>query len=86
MDPEVTTPSPLWLMVTIWGWEEWSLKGISLRFRRMWVMSSHTPGMAVNSCCTPLIRTLVTAAPWMLLSSTRRREWPQVVAKPRSKG
>ena len=62
------------------------LNGISFRFRRICVMSSHTPGSVVNSCCTPLMRTLVTAAPWMLLSSTRRRAWPQVVAKPRSNG
>ena len=27
MEPEVTTPSPLWLMVTIWGWLVWSLNG-----------------------------------------------------------
>ena len=49
-------------------------------------MSSQTPGRVVNSCMTPLMRTLVTAAPWMLLSSTRRTLCPTVVAKPRSKG
>jgi hypothetical protein len=86
MAAEVTVPSPLAEMVTVWGSGLCSLNGTSLRFRRTWVMSSQTPGRVVNSCMTPLMRTLVTAAPWMLLSSTRRRLCPTVVAKPRSKG
>ena len=52
----------------------------------MSVTSSRTPGMVVNSCCTPSMRTEVTAAPSSEDSSTRRRLLPKVCPKPRSRG
>ena len=52
----------------------------------MSVASSTTPVMDWNSCSTPSMRTAVTAAPSMELSSVRRRALPMVVPKPRSKG
>ena len=49
-----------------------------LRFRTMSVTSSLTPRIVENSCATPSIRTLVTAAPASDESSTRRSEFPKV--------
>ena len=49
-----------------------------LRFRTMSVTSSLTPEIVENSCATPSIRTLVTAAPASEESSTRRSELPNV--------
>ena len=49
------------------------------------VASSTTPGIGLNSCATPSMRTAVMAAPSIELSSTRRRPLPMVVPKPRSK-
>ena len=40
--------------------------------------SSETPGIVVNSCSTPSILMLVTAAPGIELSSVRRSELPSV--------
>src|SRR6185312_1619709 len=62
------------------------LKGTCLRFRMMSVASSTTPGMGLNSCATPSIRTAVIAAPSIELSSTRRKPVPMVDPNPRSKG
>ena len=44
----------------------------------MSVTSSVTPVTVENSCATPSIRTLVTAAPAREDSSTRRSELPNV--------
>ena len=52
----------------------------------MSVASSTTPGIGLNSCSTPSIRTAVMAAPSIELSSTRRRPFPMVVPNPRSNG
>ena len=49
-----------------------------LRFRTMSVTSSLTPRIVENSCATPSILTLVTAAPASDESSTRRSELPNV--------
>ena len=46
--------------------------------RMISVTSSLTPGMVENSCSTPSIRMLVTAAPGMLERRVRRRELPRV--------
>jgi hypothetical protein len=51
---------------------------IPLRFRTMSVTSSLTPRIVENSCATPSMRTLVTAAPASDESSTRRSELPKV--------
>ena len=48
------------------------------RFRTMSVTSSLTPVIVENSCATPSMRTLVTAAPASEESSTRRSELPNV--------
>src|SRR6202011_3843272 len=63
-----------------------NLNGICLRLRMMSVASSTTPGIGLNSCSTPSMRTAVMAAPSMELSSTRRRLLPTVVPNPRWKG
>jgi hypothetical protein len=44
----------------------------------MSVTSSLTPGTVENSCSTPSMRMLVTAAPGMEDSSVRRSELPMV--------
>ncbi len=59
---------------------------IVLMLRTMSVTSSRTPGIDENSCSTPSMCTEVTAAPWSEERSTRRRELPRVVPKPRSSG
>src|SRR5215472_4156252 len=58
----------------------------SLRFRMMSVTSSLTPATVENSCSTPSIRMLVTAAPGMDDSRVRRRELPIVYPNPGSSG
>src|SRR5437764_4822543 len=58
----------------------------SLRLRMMSVTSSATLEMLVNSCSTPSMRTLVMAAPWSELRSTRRSALPRVMPNPRSSG
>src|SRR5580700_3179481 len=63
-----------------------SLNGICFRLRMISVASSTTPVIDWNSCSTPSIRTAVTAAPSIELSSVRRRALPIVVPKPRSNG
>ena len=50
----------------------------SLMLRISSVTSSLTPGTVVNSCRTPSIRMLVTAAPGMDDSRVRRTELPSV--------
>ena len=50
------------------------------------VTSSLTYGMEENSWATPSIETEVTAAPFSVLSSTRRSALPSVVPKPGSSG
>ncbi len=46
--------------------------------RMISVTSSFTPGTVLNSCSTPSIRMLVTAAPGMDERSVRRSELPSV--------
>src|SRR3954453_4439400 len=87
MSPAVTSPGPLATSGTsISAASECIRATTSLRFRTMSVTSSFTPEMVENSCATPSIRTLVTAAPASELSSTRRSELPNVWPKPRSSG
>src|SRR5438876_1857704 len=58
----------------------------SLRFRMMSVTASLTPATVENSCSTPSIRMLVTAAPGMDDSRVRRSELPIVYPNPGSSG
>ena len=53
-------------------------------FKMMDVTSSVTPGIVENSCNTPSILTVVTAAPVKEDNNTRRSEFPTVVPNPRS--
>ena len=46
--------------------------------RMISVTSSFTPGMVLNSCSTPSMRMLVTAAPGIEESRLRRRALPIV--------
>ena len=79
MSPAVTSPGPVATSgASISAASECIRTTISLRFRTMSVTSSLTPGIVENSCATPSIRTLVTAAPASEESSTRRRELPKV--------
>ena len=49
-----------------------------LMFRMISVTSSFTPGTVLNSCSTPSMRMLVTAAPGIDESRVRRSELPRV--------
>ena len=64
----------------------YSLAMIPFTFRTISVTSSFTPGIELNSCCTPAILMLVTAVPGKEDSRIRRRELPNVVPWPRSNG
>src|SRR3954452_13691195 len=87
MSPAVTSPGPVATSGTsISAASECIRATISFRLRTMSVTSSLTPEMVENSCATPSIRTLVTAAPASDDSSTRRSELPNVSPKPRSSG
>src|SRR5919199_1619326 len=73
MSPAVTSPGPLATSGTsISAASECIRATISLRLRTMSVTSSFTPLIVENSCATPWMRTLVTAAPASDESSTRR--------------
>ena len=79
MSPAVTSPGPLTTSgASISVASECIRQTMPLRLRTMSVTSSVTPLIVENSCATPSIRTLVTAAPASELSSTRRRELPKV--------
>src|SRR3954464_915031 len=87
MSPAVTSPGPLATSGTsISAASECIRATISLRLRTMSVTSSFTPEMVENSCATPSIRTLVTAAPASELSRTPRSEYTNGYPKPRSSG
>src|ERR1035438_1036985 len=58
----------------------------SLRLRMMSVTSSATPATVENSCSTPSILMLVTAAPGIEESRVRRIEFPIVYPNPGSRG
>ena len=57
----------------------YNLAMIPFTLRTISVTSSFTPGMVVNSCCTPEILIEVTAVPGSEDSRIRRRELPRVV-------
>src|SRR3954454_6978529 len=87
MSPAVTSPGPVATRGTsISAASECIRATISLRLRTMSVTSSFTPVIVENSCATPSMRTLVTAAPASDDSRTRRSELPNVEPKPRSSG
>ena len=79
MSPAVMSPGPVTTSgASISAASECMRQTTSLRLRTMSVTSSFTPLIVENSCATPSIRTLVTAAPASDDSSTRRSELPNV--------
>ena len=78
MSAAVTSPGPCLRRYMTTGSSLSELTTSSLRFRMMSVTSSLTPATVVNSCSTPSMRMLVTAAPGMDDSSVRRSELPSV--------
>ena len=78
MSAAVTAPGPCLRRYITTG-SSCSLETTScLTLRMSSVTSSFTPGTVVNSCSTPSIRMLVTAAPGIEESRVRRRELPSV--------
>jgi hypothetical protein len=78
MSPAVTSPGPCLRRYIVTGSSSSEDTTRLLRFKMMSVTSSFTPGTVVNSCSTPSIRMLVTAAPGIDDSSVRRSELPSV--------
>ena len=78
MSAAVTTPGPCLRRYMTTGSSCSEETTRPLTFRMTSVTSSFTPGIVVNSCSTPSIRMLVTAAPGIDESSVRRRELPSV--------
>ena len=78
MSAAVTAPAPCLrrYMTTGSSCSEETTRPLMLRM--ISVTSSLTPGIVENSCSTPSMRMLVTAAPGMLESSVRRMELPSV--------
>ena len=78
MSAAVTVPGPCLRRYMTTG-SSCSLETTScLMLRMSSVTSSFTPGTVVNSCRTPSIRMLVTAAPGIEDSSVRRMLLPRV--------
>src|ERR687898_2354024 len=86
MSAAVTSPGPSFAIVSSIGSSRSSLNFKPLRLRMMSTTSSLTPSIVENSCETPSIRTLVTAAPVSPESMTRRSELPRVWPSPRGNG
>ena len=78
MSAAVTSPGPCLRRYMTTGSSCSELTTSSLMFRMISVTSSLTPGTVVNSCRTPSMRMLVTAAPGIEESSVRRSELPRV--------
>ena len=78
MSPATASPLPLLRRYMTTGSSYSLVSTMPLMFSRISVTSSWTPGRVVNSCRAPEIRTEVTAAPGMELSSVRRSELPSV--------
>src|SRR5690242_18659604 len=86
MSPAVTSPGPCLRRYMLTGSSCSELTVRSLTFMTSSTTSSLTPGIVVNSCRTPSILILVTAAPGMDDSRVRRSELPSVYPKPGSRG
>ena len=74
----VTSPAPWWRRYSTTGSSSSLDTTRFFTFRMISVTSSATPSTVENSCITPSIRMLVTAAPGMEDSRVRRRELPRV--------
>src|SRR3989440_796819 len=86
MSPAVTSPGPCLRRYIETGSSCSELTDSSLTFMTSSTTSSLTPGIVVNSCRTPSILMLVTAAPGMDDSRVRRSELPSVYPNPGSNG
>ena len=82
-DP-LASPGPFFFNRTVFGLSVCSARRSPFTLRMIDVTSSVTPGIVENSCRTPSILTVVTAAPVSDESKTRRSALPTVVPKPRS--
>src|SRR4051812_17337306 len=86
MSPEVTSPGPCLRRYIETGSSCLGLTLSSFTVMTSSTTSSLTPGIVVNSCSTPSILMLVTAAPGIEESRVRRSELPRVYPKPGSSG
>src|SRR5918995_97439 len=86
MSAAVTSPGPSLAIVSSMGSSRSSLNFKPLTLRMMSTTSSLTPSIVENSCETPSIRILVTAAPVSPESMTRLSELPRVWPSPRGNG
>src|SRR5215204_7829360 len=86
MSAAVTAPGLSFAIVSSMGSSRSSLNFKPLMLRIMSTTSSLTPSIVENSCETPSIRILVTAAPVSPESMTRLSELPRVWPSPRGNG
>src|ERR687894_40 len=86
MSAAVTSPGPSFAIVSSIGSSRSSLNFKPLMLRMMSTTSSLTPSIVENSCETPSMRILVTAAPVSPESMTRLSELPRVWPSPRGNG
>src|SRR6516164_7188032 len=86
MSAAVTSPGPCLRRYMTTGSSCSEETTSSLRFKMMSVTSSVIPATVENSCRTPSILMLVTAAPGIDDSSVRRSELPMVYPNPGSSG
>src|SRR5919107_50950 len=86
MSAAVTSPGPSLAIVSSIGSSRSSLNFKPFTLRMMSTTSSLTPSIVENSCETPSMRTLVTAAPVSPESMTRLSELPRVWPSPRGSG
>src|ERR671913_1193244 len=86
MSAAVTSPGPSFAIVSSMGSSRSSLNFKLLMLRMMSTTSSLTPSIVENSCETPSMRILVTAAPVSPESMTRLSELPRVWPSPRGNG
>src|SRR5829696_8006725 len=86
MSAAVTSPGPSLAIVSSMGSSRSSLNFKPFMLRMMSTTSSLTPSIVENSCETPSMRILVTAAPVSPESMTRLSELPKVWPRPRGNG
>src|SRR5215213_9994163 len=86
MSAAVTSPGPSLAIVSSMGSSRSSLNFKPFMLRMMSTTSSLTPSIVENSCETPSMRILVTAAPVSPESMTRLSELPKVCPSPRGNG
>ena len=78
MSAAVTGPAPRFISLRVTGWRANERSRSFFMLRTIWVTSSLTLSIVLNSWKTPAIWTDVTAAPSRELSRTRRSALPRV--------